>query len=221
MACWPRMLGRYSRKTICCNSAPTSFRASCTKLFNECREFVKEASGHHQDDIEKVFRDLRAFFVCETNIYLKDKVVSFHSGHVSDYWIRWILCQLSKVPCNPVVFIEEESVYGCEPGLDDGPRVSGSQVLRRWIRIPRGKSALRPHGQVALAKLAGFAVSLQLGTVSKSKRGLVVRSIDLAAVDERCDPVDLLTWLPTHPLWAKGIRPEWKATSGRFHWWQL
>ena len=103
------------------------------------------------------------------------------------------------------MLIEEESVDGGQARLHDGPSVSSRQVLCCWVRTPCGEATLGPHGKVALAKLFAFAVRLQLGPVSKSKRGLVVRAVDLAAIDEGCHPVDLLTCLPPHPSRAKGV----------------
>ena len=93
------------------------------------------------------------------------------------------------------MFIEEESVYGCQSGLNKGPDISSSEVFVRWIRIPFRKATLRPLGQMLLAKLA---VRSQLSPISKTKRGLIVGTIDHTAIDESRDSVDLFSWL--YPL---------------------
>ena len=90
------------------------------------------------------------------------------------------------------MFIQEESVYGCQSGLNKGPDISSSEVFVRRIRIPFWKATLGPLRQMLLAKLA---VRLQFSPISKSKRGLTVGTIDHTAVDESCDSVDLFAWL--------------------------
>ena len=103
------------------------------------------------------------------------------------------------------MFIEEEGVYGCQGWLDEGPHISRCEVVRRGIGIPSSKSALGPLGQVLLAKLT---VRPQFSPISKSTRGLLVGTVDHAAIDESCDPVDLFAGLLSLPDGTKDVRPK-------------
>ena len=129
---------------------------------------------------------------------------------------------------DPVVLVHEECVDRCEGRLYDSSGVPACQVVWSWVGFWDPLTLMWATETTLTSRWQGtsaFAVPIVLSLQSSSwyvgsfaiypryRNGfpqsngrLIVGTIDIAAVDESCDPVYLLSWLPL--LWTEDIGPD-------------
>ena len=140
--------------------------------------------------------------------------------------MRWqVLCLRLRLPnlCeaidDPVVLTKEECVDWCEAGLYDSSAVPTSEVVRSWVAT-RFLWATKPtltsarQGFTFLAVFLSFqpgcwysrSFASYCDTVSEANGCLLVRAIDVAAIDECCYPIYLLSRISVYR--TEYVRPE-------------
>ena len=113
------------------------------------------------------------------------------------------------------MLVKEECVHGSESRLYDSPGIPTGEVALCWARIWIASSFLWAPKTTLTSAWQGFIfpiafMSFQTGSwygfsfpicpiyidsIPEADGCFVVGSVDVASVDERCDPIYLLSWL--------------------------